>query len=139
MPDGFPGGFGTPEDRDPLSDPVGLRQPGGVRRRDVLAGVGAAVLADCSDQYISPGWAPSSDPTTVTRSPPRPGSTRATVQPVWGVGERDPRQRRLHHRPGPRLPHPTAAPPDRRSSHAPGTPPPSIAGQKRPQAPPAPT
>src|SRR3712207_7669096 len=47
MPDGFPGRFRNPEDRNPLSDPVGLREPG-VRRRAVLAEVGAAVLAGCS-------------------------------------------------------------------------------------------
>src|SRR3954467_1738981 len=31
---------------------------------------------------LSPGWAPSSAPTTVSRSEPRPVATRATVYPV---------------------------------------------------------
>ena len=54
MPDGSPGSSGTRKDRNPLSDPVGLREPGGVRRQDVLAGMGAAVLAGCNRSATRP-------------------------------------------------------------------------------------
>src|SRR4051794_27201865 len=89
MPDGFPGRLRNPEDRDPLSDPVGLREPGSVRRRDFLAAAGAMVLAGCSRSASGPSTAATTDTPSTSASassgtpspsaPPTPGTPQQVL------------------------------------------------------------
>jgi hypothetical protein len=68
-----------------LASPVGLLEPGAVRRRDFLAGAGAAVLAGCDGRAASRSAAPTTStpaPTSEATPPPSAPPTPGTPEEV---------------------------------------------------------